>query len=142
MKPRTDGLYLSPIHFEKYSQELSRECLRFSADGSVEKYFREENAYNTLSILARGTYSLRGNLIHLSLASCADDFKSEWSGIVKQKGIEFRLETPDFEDMGGEYEFEPCEAAEQAGAGQPTTRPVVEPEGGDKPQQEAEGRSR
>jgi hypothetical protein len=31
---------------------------------------------------------------------------------------------------------------EQAGAGQPATRPVVEPEGGDKPQPEAEGRSR
>ena len=29
---------------------------------------------------------------------------------------------------------------EQAGAGQPATRPVVEPEGGDKPQPEAEGR--
>ena len=32
--------------------------------------------------------------------------------------------------------------AEQAGAGQPATRAVVEPEGGDKPQTEAEGRSR
>jgi hypothetical protein len=32
--------------------------------------------------------------------------------------------------------------AEQAGAGQPATLPVVEPEGGDKPQPEAEGRSR
>ena len=32
--------------------------------------------------------------------------------------------------------------AEQAGAGQPATRPVVEPEGGDEPQSEAEGRSR
>ena len=31
---------------------------------------------------------------------------------------------------------------EQAGAGQPATGPVVEPEGGDKPQPEAEGRSR
>jgi hypothetical protein len=29
---------------------------------------------------------------------------------------------------------------EQAGAGQPATRPVVEPEGGDEPQTEAEGR--
>ena len=33
-------------------------------------------------------------------------------------------------------------SAEQAGAGQPATRPVVEPEGGDKPQPEAEGRAR
>ncbi|NBO66780.1 MAG: hypothetical protein EBU88_18375 [Acidobacteria bacterium] len=32
--------------------------------------------------------------------------------------------------------------AEQAGAGQPATRPVVDPESGDKPQPEAEGRSR
>ena len=32
--------------------------------------------------------------------------------------------------------------AEPAGTGQPATRPVVEPEGGDKPQPEAEGRSR
>ena len=32
--------------------------------------------------------------------------------------------------------------AEQTGTGQPATRPVVEPEGGDKPQPEAEGRSR
>ena len=32
--------------------------------------------------------------------------------------------------------------AEQPGTGQPATRPVVEPEGGDKPQPEAEGRSR
>jgi hypothetical protein len=32
--------------------------------------------------------------------------------------------------------------AEPVGAGQPATRPVVEPEGGDKPQPEAEGRSR
>ena len=32
--------------------------------------------------------------------------------------------------------------SEPAGAGQPATRPVVEPEGGDKPQPEAEGRSR
>jgi hypothetical protein len=32
--------------------------------------------------------------------------------------------------------------AEQAGSGQPATRPVVEPAGGDKPQPEAEGRSR
>jgi hypothetical protein len=32
--------------------------------------------------------------------------------------------------------------SEQAGAGQPATRPVVKPEGGDKPQPEAEGRSR
>ena len=31
---------------------------------------------------------------------------------------------------------------EQDGTGQPATRPVVEPEGGDKPQPEAEGRSR
>jgi hypothetical protein len=31
---------------------------------------------------------------------------------------------------------------EQAGAGQPATRPVDEPEGGDKHQPEAEGRSR
>jgi hypothetical protein len=30
----------------------------------------------------------------------------------------------------------------EAGTGQPATRPVVEPEGGDKPQPEAEGRSR
>lgn len=30
--------------------------------------------------------------------------------------------------------------AEQAGAGQPATRPVAEPEGGDKPKSEAEGR--
>ena len=29
---------------------------------------------------------------------------------------------------------------EQPGTGQPATRPVVEPEGGDKPQPEAEGR--
>ena len=36
----------------------------------------------------------------------------------------------------------PTRLAEQAGAGQPATRPVVEPEGGDKPQPEAEGRSR
>ena len=32
--------------------------------------------------------------------------------------------------------------AEQTGAGQPATRPLVEPEGGDKPQPEAEGRPR
>jgi hypothetical protein len=32
--------------------------------------------------------------------------------------------------------------AEQPGTGQPATRPVVEPEGSDKPQPEAEGRSR
>jgi hypothetical protein len=32
--------------------------------------------------------------------------------------------------------------AQQHGAGQPATRPVDEPEGGDKPQPEAEGRSR
>jgi hypothetical protein len=32
--------------------------------------------------------------------------------------------------------------AEQTGTGQPATRPVVEPEGGVKPQPEAEGRSR
>lgn len=32
--------------------------------------------------------------------------------------------------------------SEQAGAGQPATRPVVEPEGGDKLQPDAEGRSR
>ena len=32
--------------------------------------------------------------------------------------------------------------SEQAGAGQPATRPVDEPEGGDQPQPEAEGRSR
>jgi hypothetical protein len=31
--------------------------------------------------------------------------------------------------------------AEQAGTGKPATRPVLEPEGGDKPQTEAEGRS-
>ena len=31
---------------------------------------------------------------------------------------------------------------EQVGTGQPATRPVVQPEGGDKPQPEAEGRSR
>jgi hypothetical protein len=31
---------------------------------------------------------------------------------------------------------------EQAGTGQPATRPVVETEGGDQPQPEAEGRSR
>ena len=32
--------------------------------------------------------------------------------------------------------------SEQAGAGQPATRPVDKSEGGDKPQPEAEGRSR
>jgi hypothetical protein len=32
--------------------------------------------------------------------------------------------------------------SEQDGAGQPATRPVVEPEGGDNPQSEVEGRSR
>jgi hypothetical protein len=32
--------------------------------------------------------------------------------------------------------------SEQTGTGQPATRPVDEPEGGDKPQPEAEGRSR
>jgi hypothetical protein len=32
--------------------------------------------------------------------------------------------------------------SEQAGTGQPATRPVDEPEGSDKPQPEAEGRSR
>jgi hypothetical protein len=32
--------------------------------------------------------------------------------------------------------------SEQTGAGQPATRPVDEPEGGDQPQPEAEGRSR
>lgn len=34
------------------------------------------------------------------------------------------------------------DSAEQGGAGQPATRPVAEPEGGDKPQPDAEGRSR
>ena len=34
------------------------------------------------------------------------------------------------------------EEAEQASTGQPATRPVDEPEGGEKPQPEAEGRSR
>jgi hypothetical protein len=34
------------------------------------------------------------------------------------------------------------EEAEQAGTGQPATRPVSEPEGSDKPQPEAEGQSR
>ena len=33
-------------------------------------------------------------------------------------------------------------SAEQPGTGQPATRPVDEPKGGDKPQPEAEGRSR
>jgi hypothetical protein len=34
------------------------------------------------------------------------------------------------------------EEAQQGGTGQPATRPAVEPEGGDKPQPEAKGRSR
>ena len=36
----------------------------------------------------------------------------------------------------------PFKRKEQAGTGQPATRPVDEPEGGEKPQPEAEGRSR
>lgn len=35
-----------------------------------------------------------------------------------------------------------CPQSEQAGTGQPVTRPVVKPEGGEKPQPESEGRSR
>jgi len=49
-------------------------------------------------------------------------------------------------DWLGNYErqlyLQKQEPAEQAGTGQPATRPVDEPEGGDKPQPEAEGRSR
>jgi hypothetical protein len=36
--------------------------------------------------------------------------------------------------------FSVIQTAEQAGAGQPATSPVDEPEGGDEPQTEAEGR--
>jgi len=36
----------------------------------------------------------------------------------------------------------PKKTAEQAGTGQPATRPESKSEGGDKPQPEAEGRSR
>jgi hypothetical protein len=58
----------------------------------------------------------------------------------KEKTLVIKCETK-VRDIPLEKEPSP-QPAEQAGAGQPATSPVVEPEGGDKPQPEAEGGSR
>jgi four helix bundle protein len=61
-----------------------------------------------------------------------------------KRGYSVREESPDYRiDFDFDSDFDPDETnSQQGGAGQPATRPVVEPEGGDKPQPEAEGRSR
>jgi four helix bundle protein len=61
-----------------------------------------------------------------------------------KRGYSVQEESPAYRiDFDSDSDFDPDETnSQQAGTGQPATRPVVEPEGSDKPQLEAEGRSR
>ena len=59
-----------------------------------------------------------------------------------KRGYSVQEESADYRiDFDSDFDFDGINF-QQAGAGQPATRPVAEPEGGDKPQPEAEGRSR
>ena len=61
-----------------------------------------------------------------------------------KRGYSVQEESPAYRiDFDSEPDFDPEGTnSQQAGTEQPATRPVVEPEGGDEPQLEAEGRSR
>ena len=67
----------------------------------------------------------------------------ELTGFCGSEWFELRIYSERYDLLLGEADINSMKPqAEQAGAGQPATRPVVEPEGSDKPQPEAEGRSR
>ena len=61
-----------------------------------------------------------------------------------KRGYSVQEESPAYRiDFDFDSDFDPDETnSQQPGAGHPATRPVEKPEGGDKPQPEAEGRSR
>ena len=108
---------------------------------------RQEKSILVLIIFALG-FAVRPGIEFLLDAEALFSLKF-WIGCVISVGffyllylfLRFRWALKAFEEFAPQYLHElKTRIAEQAGAGQPATRPVVESEGSDKPQPETEGR--
>lgn len=105
-RPSTNGIYVSPINFERLEVEFFTYCLKFLNDGSVEKFFRKEKEKLGTIVLAKGDFKCEGSRIEFCLRNCGDNHESLWKGTFKASGILFSIENPDFEDLEGFYRFE------------------------------------